>query len=385
MGSRGRYPGRPLRIMHLAHVINRYDFIDNVVRHVSPERFTGYAATFVPETNIHDPEFAAAGIPHFVLGARSRRDYPAAVVRLARLLRRHGIDVLHAHHFEPAAIGWAATRLHPSTRLVVGRHYSDDHHAYLTGSKRRAILGVESVVHGGARRIVSPSTMIRDLLVERQGVPEHKVVVIHYPFDPARYLLPSPTERARVRADLGVDGVFAIATVGRILPKKGHRFLLGAVQELAAELPDLVWVVLGDGPGRAELEAGVRAAGVADRVRFTGWRTDALAVMAGADAIVQSTLQEGFSQVMVEAQWMGTPLVMTDVSGARDLITSGQTGLIVPPANAGALAAAIRKLYRDPELRLELAAGGRARVESSLHLDAVIPRYEAVYDAALAG
>jgi glycosyltransferase involved in cell wall biosynthesis len=367
--------------MHFADVINRYDFIDNVVRNITNCRFTASAATYVSETNIHPPDFDAAGIPHYVLGTRSRRDYPLAVRRLASLLRAHRVDVLHAHHFDPNVIAWAATRLHPTTRLVVGRHYSDDHHAYLSGVKKRAFLGVEAVVHAGAARIIAPSTVIRDILVQRQGVPASKVETIPYPFDLSRYELPAPQERARLRAELGVADAFAVATVGRIVPKKGHRYMLTALQALASELPDLVWLVLGDGPDRRRLEDGVRASGLEDRVRFLGWRTDAIKIVAAVDAIAQPTLQEGYSQVMVEALWMGTPLVITDVSGATDLISSGHTGLLVPRADPDALAAAIRALHGDQGLRAAVSANGRADVEQRLTLERVIPRFEEMYSA----
>jgi L-malate glycosyltransferase len=383
MGTDRLNGARPVRLMHMAHLINRYDFIDNVVRNVSPERFHASAVTFGTDANIKAPEYAQVGIPHYVLNARSRRDYPAAAVRLARLLARERVDLIHAHHFDPGAIAWLATRLHPATRLVVGRHYSDDHHAYLTGLKRRGYLGAEALVNSGAARIVAPSSMIREILVDWQRVPAEKVVVIPYPFDPSRYELPDREQQLRIRAQLGLDGAFAVATVGRILPKKGHRYLLQALGQLA-DLPELVWVVLGDGPGRGELEAQVRGEGFEHQVRFVGWRTDALEIMATVDAIVQPTLQEAYSQVMVEAQWMGTPLVITEVSGATDLVESGETGLLVGRADADALAAAIRNLARDEALRRRLAEASRARVARDLNFAKIIPRYEQVYDAALA-
>lgn len=371
--------------MHFADVINRYDFIDNVVRNVTEPRFHMSATTLVSKTNIKAPEYNSAGIRNFVLGACSRREYPVTVFRLARILRGEKIDVLHAHHFDPNMIAWAATRLHPATRLVVGRHYSDDHHAYLDGLKRQGYLGAEALVHHAAARIVVPSTMIRDLLVGRQHVSASKVSVIPYAFDVERYRWPNPAQRARLRAELGIGDGFAFATVGRILPKKGHRYLLTALTELAADLPDAVWIVLGDGPSRGELEQGVRRAGLADRVRFLGWRTDALEVMAAADVIVQPTLQEAYSQVMVEALWMGTPLIITEVSGATDLLYSGRTGMLVPRADSPALARAIRTLHANPALRAALAGAARELVEAKLSLKRIIPLYEAVYAGAMTG
>jgi glycosyltransferase involved in cell wall biosynthesis len=184
-----------------------------------------------------------------------------------------------------------------------------------------------------------------------------------------------------VRADLGIADSFAVATVGRIVPKKGHRYMVQALQALGDELPDLVWLVLGDGPDRARLQESVRASAIEDRVRFLGWRTDAVKVVGAVDAVVQPTLQEGYSQVMVEALWMGTPLVMTEVSGATDLIRSGETGLLVRRADPSALAAAIRALHDDQALRTRVASNARADVASKLTLERVIPRFEAVYTA----
>jgi glycosyltransferase involved in cell wall biosynthesis len=152
-----------------------------------------------------------------------------------------------------------------------------------------------------------------------------------------------------------------------------------ALRELAGELQDLVWVVLGDGPDEASLRESVRGAGLEDRVRLAGWRTDAIKIVAAVDAVVQPTLQEGFSQAMVEALWMGVPLVITEVSGARDVIDPGRSGLLVPPADPGALAAAIRELHADEALRGTLARNGHADVERRLTLGRVIPRFEELY------
>ena len=105
--------------------------------------------------------------------------------------------------------------------------------------------------------------------------------------------------------------------------------------------------------------------------------------MAAVDIIVQPTLQEAFSQVMAEALWMGTPPIMSDVSGAPDVISDGINGLLVPRANTEALASAIERLARDSCLRERLGRAGRAYVEKHLAIRSVIPQYERVYERAL--
>jgi glycosyltransferase involved in cell wall biosynthesis len=372
-----------VRVLHFADVVNRYDFIDNVVRNLDATRFEVEVATLTPEANIQSPEYGAAGIRHTVLPSRSRASYPLTALRLASLIAKRHIDVLHAHHFDPNAIAWLSSQLRRSVRVVVGRHYSDAIYLNSSGARQRALLAIERRVNARAARIVAPSTMIRDLLVHRQGVPDAKVDVVPYAFDLARYAPPSDEQRRQTRDTLGISSRFALATVGRLYKDKGHKFMIEALRQLIEEIPELVWLVVGDGADRAELDGLVTSSGLDDRIHFLGWRKDALQVMGAVDAVVQPSLQEAYSQVMVEALAMGTPLVTTDVSGAGDLITSGETGILVGRADVSGLVRAIRTLWQDAALRERLRQRGRQLVESRLSIPSVVPLYEAVYDRAM--
>jgi glycosyltransferase involved in cell wall biosynthesis len=155
--------------------------------------------------------------------------------------------------------------------------------------------------------------------------------------------------------------------------------MLRAMREIRDELPDLIWLVIGEGPDRRRLERAISDANLDDRVRLLGLRPDALQIIGAADAVVQPSLHEAYSQVMAEALWMRRPLVMTTVSGATDLITSGETGLLVPKANASALADALRVMYHDAALREHLGKNGRYRVEQHLSLGVIMPRFENTY------
>jgi glycosyltransferase involved in cell wall biosynthesis len=108
-----------------------------------------------------------------------------------------------------------------------------------------------------------------------------------------------------------------------------------------------------------------------------------MTIMAAADAVVQPTLQEAFSQAMVEALWMRRALVITDVSGAPDIIEDGRNGLLVPRGDAAALASAVIRLARDADLRTRLGEAGRAHVEERLDIDKIIRLYEESYLRAL--
>jgi glycosyltransferase involved in cell wall biosynthesis len=371
-----------VRVLQFADIVNRDDFIDTIVRHADPERFQLGVCARSERSNIAKPVYEAQ-TPWWILGGVSRLALPQSVWQLAALLRQWKADILHTHHYDQAIIGWLATRIVPKTRLVVGRHYSDAIYRLSSEVKRRTLLSLEQRVNRAAARIVAPSRYIQEILTQRQGISQNKIDVIPYGFVPEKYEVPSPDEIQRLRAELGLDGRFVIGNFSRLHEEKGHRFLLEAVAQLRGCLPHLTLLVVGAGPERSSLERQIRSSNLQQVVRLVGWRRDAMTLMASVDAVVQPTLQEAFSQVMVEALWMRKPLVITDVSGATDIIHDGHNGLLVPKGNAAAIAVAIGRLARDAHLRERLGAAGRRYVEEHLTIEKVIHCYEYSYLQAL--
>jgi glycosyltransferase involved in cell wall biosynthesis len=375
---------RVIRVLQFADVINRHDFIDVIVQGANPERFEIGTCVRCKESNIAAPT-GTAGAPHWILDGAARRALPQTIWQLARVLREWDVDILHSHHYEQAVIGWLATRLYPKTRHVLGRHYSDAIYRLPSRRKRQAWLAVEKLVNRAASRIIVPSVYILDLLVSRQAVSAEKIDVIPYGFEPQKYAQPSPSETRKLQQELGIHGQLVIGTFARLHEEKGHRFLLEAFSRLSPRWPRLTLLLVGEGPERGAIEHQIEASGLVGRVRLLGWRRDAIAIMAAVDIVVQPTLHEAFSQVMVEALWMRRPLVMTDVSGTAEVVRDGETALLVPRGDQHALARAIERLSSDVELRSRLAESGRAYVEANLCVDKIIPRYEQAYLQALRG
>ena len=389
-GPAGRYVPRvaevrPIRVLQLADLVNRHDFIDVIVEHADPRRVDVSVATFGRTPNIAEPGYAERGVAAADLGAASgRRAYPRALHRLRRLLSAWRIDVVHCHHYDPAVLTWLATR-GTSVPVVVGRHHSDAIELDTTGLRRWAYLALERRVLAAAAATVVPSTMIAGL-VEAQGVRRDRVHLVPYAFVAAKYEHARSVDVAAVRRSLGLDrDDFVVGTFARLYADKGHRYLLAAVAELVPTCPDLRWLVVGEGAERAGLESQVRAAGLGRHVRLAGWRRDVPDLVAACDVVVQPTLQEAFSQVMGEAMWLERPLVMTDVSGATDIIDDGVNGFVVPRRDPAALAAAIRRLRADEPLRRSVAAAGRRWVTTELTPERIVPRYEAVYEQVVSG
>jgi len=363
-----------IRVLHFADLINRDDFIHNVISSSDPRQFSMAAATLSARGTLNaDPRPLDAVHD---LDCASRAGYPRAAWRLRRLVAAEAIDILHTHHYEPALIGVAATVGRP-VPLVLGRHYSDAIYQLARGLRRRAYLSLEALANRRAAAIIAPSTAVAQILLS-QGVAPEKVEVIPYGFDFRRFGPRGEEALARARALWPAGEGPRLVTVGRLHAEKGHRYLLDALETLAREGLEARWLVVGDGPERDRLAAQVAASAVADRVRFAGWRTDVLDLVAAADVVVQPTVHEAFSQAMVEAMALGRPLVISDVSGVRDIVEDERSGLIVPLRDSAALARAIRRLADRGQARA-MGEAARARVQAALALTTVMPRLEALY------
>ncbi len=371
-----------IRVLEFANVINRYDFIDTLVHYADPEKYEMSVCVRSEEHNIASPVYGEQTRCRLIEGTSKAGMLPSAI-KLARLLREWKIDVLHAHHYDQALIGWLATKLSPRTKLVIGRHYSDSIYRLPNALKSKCFLAAEQIVNRHASRIIVPSQMIFDILTKRQKIDPRKIDVVHYGFVPEKYDEVDPAAVAGVRGEFGMDGRFVAANFGRLHEEKGHRYLIAAAAILREKIPNLLVLCVGEGPERANIEQQIRELGLEENVKLVGWRTDAMTIMAAADVIVQSTLQEAFSQVMVEAMWMSKPLVITDVSGAPDIIRDGENGLLVPKANAEALAGAVERLADDDTLRSRLAENGRAFVSDQLVIKKKIKDYERAFEKAV--
>ena len=172
-----------------------------------------------------------------------------------------------------------------------------------------------------------------------------------------------------------------VLALGRLHPNKGFDLLLDAL----ALAPGIHLWLAGDGPLRADLERRATRLGLADRVRFLGWRDDAPALMARADLLVCPSLHEPLGNVVIEAWAAGLPVVATASDGPAALIRDGDNGVLVPlpgrPAGgAAALARAIEDLAADPERRAAIAAAGRRAYEAEFTEAAVVAQYRALFD-----
>jgi glycosyltransferase involved in cell wall biosynthesis len=320
-----------------------------------------------------------SGTPEPVLGAllhqsgvsvarivSSGRAYWTQLRLLREVCQAFRPDVIHSHGYLPDVLSRVLVHTVPARRVSTV-------HGFI-GSTRRARL-YEWLQCRAYRSIdaVAVSRKLASDLVGR-GVPEAKVHVIANAAVPAEQPLRSEVARER----LGVSKeVFSLGWVGRVSHEKGLDVLLEAVKELP-DLP-IQLTVVGDGPARRELET--RSGGeIRSVVRWAGILPDPSRVMAAFDLIVLSSRTEGTPMTLLEAMGASVPVVATKVGGIPDVITE-EHGLLGPPEDPSALAAAIRSVYMDRPAAAARAQAAHRRLDAEFSVDAWLDKYDQLYNA----
>ncbi|MEO5819962.1 MAG: glycosyltransferase, partial [Vicinamibacteraceae bacterium] len=194
-----------------------------------------------------------------------------------------------------------------------------------------------------------------------------------------------PARRGELRRELGLPpDTPLVGIVARLVPVKAHEIFLQAAKAIAPVRPDIVFLVVGDGERRAELEGLARAAGLASRVRFLGWRADLDRLYADLDVVVLTSKNEGSPVALIEAMAAGRAVVSTRAGGVEDVVTDGETGVIVPIGDASAVARAIVDLIEDPHRAARLGAAARASVVGRFGSGRLVGDIDALYQRLLA-
>ncbi|MDO9171858.1 MAG: glycosyltransferase [bacterium] len=368
--------GNPQRPWHVAHVIGSLRTggaerqLVNYLLAADRDEFR-HTAVCLQERGELAAVVEAAGIPVVRIPIRTRHAV-GSLRRFAGWLRDQDVAVVHAHMHDSALWGRLAGRWAGVPVLMTTEHGKE----LWKGPLRVAID------HHLSRWTA------RHIAVARDGM---EIRIRRERFDPGKLILipngvPIPAEpgndagRRRVRAEFGLaDDTPVLGTVGRVVEAKGYEHLLAALVALRETRPRLRWLAVGDGDRRSDLTARAAAAGLGDAVIWAGRRDDVNDLLAAMDVWVMSSVREGLPVALLEAMAACRPIVATNVGGIPDAVRDGSEGLLVPPADPAALAAAIAQLLADPTRAAGLAAAARRRAQADYGIGSVARRIEDVY------
>lgn len=358
----------------VVHLIYRFDFggletlVAECINRMPPQQYrhavvclTGYTE-FARKISRDDVEIIALDKqPGLGLGTH---------LKLWKLLRRLKPAVLHSYNLSAVEYAFTAAMAGVPVRVHAehGRDAGDPH-----GLNRKHNLlrrGVTPFID----RYVPVSEDLQRWLRQVVGVPDAKTLMIANGVDTERFLPQAHAGRAE----------FVIGTVGRVQDVKNHSGLVDAFIRLRELLPDqrhrLRLAIVGDGPLFGSIRDKVHAAGLDEVVWLPGSRTDIADLMSGFDVFALPSIAEGTPVTILEAMACGLPVVASKVGGIPEVVEQMATGLLVPPSDPAALAEALAIYVQDPQLAARHGAAGRARVERSNSIAAMVAGYARLYD-----
>jgi len=303
---------------------------------------------------------------------------PATFTHLLKVLREKQADVVHLHGYGATTFGrmCAAWMGIPA---VLHEHANHTTTPWFQQIADRALARYTDIAIGVSASTAEFTTRARRVPAERTHV-----VYLGAPLD--EFARPrSAAEVAAARRQLGVpDGAVAVGTVTRLMPSKGNQYLIAAAPAVLAAHPEARFYLIGEGELDAPLKAQAAGLGLGDRFVFAGFARDVAAVYSALDLVVFPSLWEGTPLTTFEVLAMGKPIVATDADGLLDVLADGRDALIVPKADAAALAAAIIRLIEDPGLAARLAAAARvtgARYDIGVFVRKMERLYELLHES----
>ena len=366
-------PGIPV-----LHLVNRFwiggaerQFVERLRRH--PDGFRAVVGCLEASGPMLSQVRALGYEPRVfpLLGSMLRPNTAVQIGRMAALIRKEGIKVVHGTDFNTNLLGLAAAKLSGAKAIVsrvdLGHLRSGFGKWHREAEKLNARL---------ADLVVANAEAVRDVCIREEGVKPQNVMVVRNGLDLSLFdgLAAQP-----LQAPLP-DGPL-VAVIGNLWPVKGHRTLVEAVAKLPPALHRFRFVCAGEGPEREFLTRRIAELGLAERIVLLGHRLDVPALLVRAQAACLCSSAEGLSNALMEAMAARLPIVATDVGGNPEL--ARENGMLVPYGDAAALAAGLTELLSAPERMRAMGQRGRQHIELELTMDRMAEGHGALYRRAL--
>lgn len=286
------------------------------------------------------------GISIEVLARQPGFDW-ALIKSIRKLIKTHRIDIVHCHQYTPWVYGWFAA-LGTKAKVIFtehGRFFPDRH-------RRKAWL-LNKLMAASTYQITAISKATKAALVEYEFLPEHKIQVIYNGIEP---LVSTEAGREKARQELGIKPEQrVIGTVARLDPIKNQAMILEAFGGLAADFPDLVLLLVGDGPERQNLEQLAAKLQISERVIFAGFKSPATDYMALMELFLLPSLSEGTSMTLLEAMSLGIPCLVSDVGGNPEVVQHNKTGIVLQKLTSEMISKAIVIFLNSDALSSDLS------------------------------
>ena len=360
-----------MQVIHSMGVAGAEKIVYEIIKHLNKERFS-FSVCCLDFSGELGKSLQEGGTEIFVLDRKPGIDF-SIIKRLAGILKKNDIDIVHTHQYTPYFYGATAAILYGKCKIIFTEH----------GRPQPDYMRFKRVLYNQflnlyTNRITGVSRFSKNSLIKYEQLPPDKIKIIHNGVIVGRNNIVGDVQGKRY--ELGINNSeTAVAMIGRFYPIKNHKMLLKAFQGALKEVPDMKLVLVGEGPTKKECENLAYNLGIAGHVIFLGLRKDVSALLQIFDICVLSSDIEAAPLSVLEAMAAGLPAIATDAGGNPEIIINGLTGVLVPPNNDIEFSKAIISLAKDPEKRKKMGQAGKNRVEQFFNLENMLEEYERLY------
>ncbi len=285
--------------------------------------------------------FSQNDIPLFYL-SKSKFD-PTTVFSLVSLLKREQPDIIHLHGYGSTNFGRLASLITGIPNIVHEHTVIDDQPFYQTLA--------DTVLSPLTTKAIAISEPVREFMVDRRKIKAEQLETFFYGLPLSSFQVPEEEKVQEMKAKLGIDDTdLIVSNVGRLDTQKGQMYLLKAAPEVIGHLPNVKFLIVGDGPDREMLESLARQEGIQDHVIFAGYQVEIPAILGLSDVVAIPSLWEGGPITLFEAMNLRKPVVGTPVGMMPEVIKDGETGFLVPCSEHVQLAEKLVLLLKNPQL-----------------------------------
>jgi len=296
--------------------------------------------------------------------------------RLAHFLRRGRFHAVHAHDLWSNLLAVPAAWLARTPIIVSSRRYLADLEWYTPWKN-----AVMRLIYHLSTHVIVNSTPVFNLLVKRDNLPAEKIRILNNGVDVDRFAV-AHADREQLFPGIGSDSKLIAVVANMYSRVKGHAHLISAARNVCRDTPAAMFVLIGDGKERPNLERQVRESGLEKNFLFLGSRSDVPELLACCDLFVLPSEAEALPNALLEAMAVGLPVVSTCVGGIPEIVSNGVNGLIVPPKDPHALAEAILSAMQNPCFAKNLALAGQETVRTHFSFDRLLAELEQLYTPA---
>ena len=323
----------------------------------------------------------SAGVRVITIPGLLRRIAPLydffSFLKVLRVIRREKPKIVHTHTSKAGVVGRVAAFM-AKTPVIVHTPHGHIFYGYFGRVTTCIFIHIEKLLAKITDKIITLTNREGIDHVRFKIVSPEKFITIHSGVDIQRFIT-TKSEADSLKRSFGMGAEsLVVGTVGRLVPIKGHEYLVEAAPKILKEVPGVKFVLVGDGYLRPKLERLTYALNVQDAFLFLDWRSDIPKIMSMFDLFAFPSLNEGMGKVLIEAMAAGKPIVASNAGGIPDLVMDGDNGLLVPPKNSDQLAEAIIKLLRDDRRRIEM--GNRGKVMARRYsAESMVKKIDALY------